>query len=228
MLRFLPWWVFLLAGLLFGAVAVSMTRDYLADRADLDAALASPPETILLSELPDAPDHPPFSEFAVRDFAGYYVGVVDAGRSGRSFLVIESFSTPPVYIAFTAATFEETMFEREALLLEQDWENRVVRGLLTNSTSYRDDLIAFLSEEDPNFPQGPILMAEFLEGERDAALTDWVAGNRIVVLIAWGLTGVLGLVTVLKFVGWRRRRAAKQQAARDAKLDSGPIDSGGS
>ena len=228
MFRWLPWWVFGLAALLFGAVAVDATREYVSANAALDDAIANPPETILLRDLPDAPDHPPFSEFAVRDMAGYWVGVLDTGRSGRSFLVLESFSTPPVFVAFTAATFEEDMFDAEALLLEQDWENRVVRGVLTGTTTYRDDLVAFLREDTPDFPQGPVLMAEFLEGDREDALRAMVSGDRTAMFIIWAITAVVAIATLLKFRGWRRRRAAKQQAARDAKLDNGPIDSGGS
>ncbi len=210
MIRLLPWWVFLLFALFFGSIAVSFTQDYLADSSALDEALASPPDTILLSELPDAPDHPPFSEFAVRDFAGYYVGVVDTGRSGRSFLVIESFSEPPIFVAFTAATFQEDRFEEEAALMEQDWENRVVRGVLTNSPSYRADLIEFLSEQDASIPQRTFLMAEFLEGDREEALAEMVSDDRIAVIATWAITALLVLVTVLKFRGWRKRRAAKQ------------------
>ncbi len=228
MFRFLPWWVFGLCALLFGSIAATFTKDYLSDNTALEGALANPPETILLRDLPDTPDHPPFSEFAVRDFAGYWVGIVETGRNGRSFLVLESFSTPPVYVAFTAAAFEEDMFNAEALLLEQDWENRVVRGVLTGTNTYRADLEAFLREDDPSFPQGPVLMAEFLEGDRAVALSNRVSGDRTVMLISWGITALLLGATIVKFRGWRRRRAAKQQAAREAMQDNGPIDSGGS
>lgn len=224
-LRHLPWWAFATGAVLAGAVALPITRDHLAESAALEAAIAAPPPVIALADLPGAPDHPPFSEFAVRDFGAFYTGIVDSGRRGRAFLVLSSTTTPPVHLAFTAITLREEMLAEEAARIEQDWDGRVVRGLLTGSTLHRTELIAFLSETAPEItPDSVFLMAEFLGDDREAALRDHVESGRMTTILFWAVTGALALVALWKFVAWVRRRARRPPPL-PQRVDTSPIKS---
>jgi hypothetical protein len=230
MFRIIPWWLFALLALLFGFLSFGMVQDYRADQGDLAQALASEPEVMAARDLPSADRFGPFDEFAITDFASVSAGTIDAGRNGRAFLVVASHPDSSVFVAFTDIAIRSYVFEAEAERIGADWESYVLRGLRSSSSSYRSDIIDALQERGYWQDGATLVMAEFLEGERETALRGYVGSQRTVAIIAVAVTVILALAAVVKYRKWRKRRAAKRLAAqgsKTARFDNGPIDSGG-
>lgn len=222
--RLLPWWLFLLFALLFGALAVSFWRDYLVDRGDLATAIANPPETIVLDNLMEQTFASSIREFAVRDIAGTSVGVFEGASTGRAFLMLESTSTPPIYLAFTDTSFAEDRFAEIAEAIQADWEGYVIRGVLTDSTLDQERLSVYLISEGYPLVGRTILMADLLEGDRENALSGLVQEGLAVVFIGGVVAAVFALIALIKFRKWRGRRAVKRAAKQAAKQAAVPAD----
>ena len=208
--RLIPWWLFFILAAGLGFLTFETYRDYTRDQGNLEAAIAVEPEPIALRDLPNAVLESPLGEFAITDFGGLSVGTVDTGRrgrSGRSFLILESFSNPTVMVAFTEAALLDDVLQEEAARIEADWENSVVRGLLTDSTLYRSDLIDLMRDEGIWVEGTTLLMAEQLRGERVAALTEHVESGQSLAMFMGGATLVLVLIGAFKFRRWRGRAA---------------------
>jgi len=209
MLRLLPWWVFIAIAGLVSVMAVSFTQEYMAQNATLEEAIAYPPETIVLGDLVDAPEHGPISEIAVRDFASYSVGVLNVS-GGRAFLVLESFTDTPVFLALMGPTSDEVLFEHTATAIQADWDNQVVRAVLTEDVapSVVAELREFVAQDTPAAATSPFIMAEFLHGDRAEALEERVEDALTDAILTWCLA-----VVFVGVAGFKLRLRSRRMAA---------------
>ena len=208
-----PWWIFIVGAVICAVMSVVTAIEYANERAVVRASLSNPPEPVSLSALPEASQASIFGEIAVRDIAGSRTGTISTGGEGEVFLLLSSATTPPVYLALVDVADEREVFERENDLIRAEGADRVVRAILIEDPDTRADLIDLIAEDIPSVRDHPFLLAEYLYGDREAALSERVQDALFDFLLMVASFLALTAMSLYKYLEWRRSEGSADKAA---------------
>lgn len=209
--KFKLWWALLILTFLLTAVAVKNSIEFKADRLDVAEARANPPDPIRLGDLLATPAHPPLSEVAVYDIIRYRSGVDALAGNDRAYLVMESDSSPSVFLVFFGPATDLDFYHLEADGLEADWDSHIIRGTLSDSTLYRSEIIDLMHERAPNMTEENTIMAEYLGADREAGYDHLLFLITFLEGLSWTLSAIGAAATAVAFMVSRRRRRQVQE-----------------